>query len=220
MFSQKPYYFPYICTIFFVLSIKASLVEITKINPAFQLDIKYATTDNFTGKVVYVSSKCYLEDAVANALNKVQKDLNKMGLGLKIFDGYRPFSIQEKFWKIYPNERYVAKPERDKNGKPIKGSKHNRGAAVDLTLINLKTGKEVEMPSSFDEFSEKAHRDYSKMKSKIAAQNCKVLENVMKKHGFVGLSSEWWHFDYKQFENFPLQDVLIDQDILSCKGTL
>ncbi len=179
--------------------LNANLVEIQKINPTIKLDIRYATTNNFTGKIIYPSARCFLEEEVAKALDAVQKELNLMGYGLKIFDGYRPLSVQKIFWNIYPDEKYVANP--------TKGSKHNRGTAVDLTLIDIKSGIELKMPSEFDEFSSRANRDYTKMKDQIAKRNCKLLEVVMQKQGFIGIASEWWHFDYKNLGKYPIQDI-------------
>ena len=173
------------------------LVEIVKINSKIKLDIKYSTTNNFTGKTVYSSNRCFLIKEVAIALNKVEKDLEKQGLGLKVWDGYRPLSVQKIFWSICPNENYVANP--------AKGSNHNRGTAVDLTLVDLKTGKELVMPSMFDDFSSKASRNYSKM-SAVVSKNCRVLESLMVKHGFHAPYSEWWHFDYKNWKNYPVLD--------------
>ena len=186
------------CAIFFIFgvaSVKAKLVPVVKVNKNIRFDIRYATKNNFTGKVVYPSATCYLQEKAALALGAAQKELEKRGLGLKVFDGYRPPSVQKKFWDIlgerFPNPveraRYVAPPER--------GSKHSTGMAVDLTLVDLKTGKELEMPSAFDDFSEKAHRTYNKMPSKLVAKNCRLLEKVMKKHGFFGCPTEWWHFN-------------------------
>lgn len=177
------------CVLLFFVAcgLQAKLVELIKINQTFVLDVRYATADNFTGKKVYPSARCFLQEPAALALAKVQDELKKQDLGLKIWDAYRPLSVQKIFWEIYPNENYVADP--------VKGSRHNRGCAVDLTLVDLKTGKELVMPSNFDDFSEKASRDYEKMDSE-ARKNCKLLEATMEKHGFKGLSSEWWHFDF------------------------
>lgn len=204
MYFAKLYHASIFAIIFFSLcqtikSLNAKLVDITKINPTIKLDIRYATTNNFTGKIIYPSAKCYLEEDAAKALDKIQKELSLMGLGLKIFDGYRPLSVQKKFWSIYPNENYVANPQ--------KGSVHNRGCAVDLTLIDLRTGEELKMPSEFDDFSQKAHRNYSKMKNKTVKLNCKILELVMEKHGFNGLFHEWWHFNFRDKELYPIQNI-------------
>ncbi len=178
------------------------LVDIANINPNIRLDIRYATTNNFTGKVVYLSSRCYLRRGTAEKLNKVQQELQELGLGLKIFDGYRPLSVQEKFWEICPDPRYVADP--------AEGSKHNRGSAVDVTLIELATGNELSMPSGFDEFTEKAHRAYASMLPP-AGRNCKLLELIMVKHGFIPLPTEWWHFDDEDWQSYELLDKTFDQ---------
>jgi len=174
------------------------LVEVIKVNPRIKLDIRYATENNFTKKIVYSSARCFLRKATMDKLSKVQEELELQGLGLKVFDGYRPRSVQYKFWELCPNRLYVADPK--------KGSIHNRGTAVDLTLINLKTGVEFEMPSAFDDFSERAHREYEKM-TPVVAKNCKLLEDVMVKHGFTPKPWEWWHFDDADWQKYDLLDV-------------
>lgn len=178
--------------------ISCVFLAITAVNPTIVLDIRYAKTNNLTGKIIYPQSGCYLRAPAAHALDLVQKDLNKIGLGLKVFDGYRPLRYQKLFWSIMPDERYVAHPD--------KGSKHNRGAAVDLTLIRLADGQELEMPSDFDDLSERAHRNYAAMHPEVA-KNCMVLEEVMARHGFTGWPEEWWHFDFKGWEQYPLEDI-------------
>ncbi|MBM3893044.1 M15 family metallopeptidase [Candidatus Dependentiae bacterium] len=185
------------------------LVNVAQAIPSIVLDIKYATDNNFTGKAVYTHSVCYLRRAVVDALKQVQQELGKQGFGLKIWDGYRPYMVQQKFWDLVPDPRYV--------GDPAKGSKHNRGAAVDLTIISLTTGKELTMPSAFDDFSEKAHRNYAAM-SPEAAKNCRFLEDAMTKHGFAGLPTEWWHFDYTggqeqapRWQQFALLNVSFEE---------
>ncbi len=204
--SFKPVFYS---VLFLIFGLSAELVELIKINKTLVLDVRYATLNNFTGKKVYPSGRCFLQRPAALALNKVQRELKKHGLGLKIWDAYRPLSVQKIFWEIYPNDNYVADP--------AKGSRHNRGCAVDVTLIDLKTGKELEMPSCFDDFSEKAGRDYEKMDSE-ARKNCKLLETAMEKYGFKGLSSEWWHFDFvgvgievgkEAWKQYPVTDVAI-----------
>lgn len=177
------------------------LVEICLINPNIKLDIRYATAHNFTGKPVYKQARCFLRKATAQKIDAVQKKLETMGLGLKIWDAYRPRSVQYIFWNLTPDKRYVADPK--------KGSKHNRGAAVDCTLVN-KYGRELEMPSEFDEFSEQAHRNYDKMTFK-AAKNCKLLESLMVKHGFSFINHEWWHFDDVDWKQYDLLDIPFDQ---------
>ncbi len=185
----------------------AGLVDVTSLAPSIRLDIRYATTNNFTGQAVYPAARCYLRTDVAKRLARVQAELEGQGLGLKVYDCYRPFSIQKRFWAIVPNEDYVAKPE-EKNGKPVSGSKHNRGAAVDLTLVDA-AGNELSMPSGFDDFSEKAHRDYAGG-DPAARANSKRLEAAMAKEGFAGLPTEWWHFDGPGWQGYGLLDAPIN----------
>jgi len=172
-------------------------VELNKMNRNILLDIRYATTNNFTGKVVYPEARAFLVDDAAYSLDSVQKELESMGLGLKIYDAYRPLSVQKIFWEIMPDEHYVADPK--------KGSRHNRGMAVDLTLTD-KNGKELLMPTGYDDFTEKAHRDYTNLTAE-QIKNRKILEDIMSKYGFTGLPTEWWHFDYRGWENYDVMDV-------------
>jgi beta-N-acetylhexosaminidase/D-alanyl-D-alanine dipeptidase len=185
----------------------AGLVDVTKAAPDVKLDIRYATPNNFTKVAVYPAAKCYLRADVAARLARVQADLEKQGLGLKVYDCYRPFSIQKKFWALVPNEDWVAKPV-EKDGKPATGSKHNRGAAVDLTLVDA-AGNELPMPSGFDDFTEKARRDYTGG-DKAALANSKKLEAAMRKEGFEPLPSEWWHFDGPGWQGYELLDAPIN----------
>lgn len=169
------------------------LVDIKQINSHIQVDLKYATSDNFTGKIVYDFDQCFLLEPVALKLSEVQKELEKLKLGLKVWDGYRPLAAQWKFWELVPDERYVSDPR--------KGGQHTRGTAVDLTLITAE-GLELLMPSAFDDFSEKAHQNY--MNAPIEAiKNRNLLRQIMEKHHFVGASTEWWHFDFIGWENYP-----------------
>lgn len=177
------------------------LVNITAINPHIQLDIRYATTNNFTKKKIYSGGYCFLQKPVARALNNVQKELELLGLGLTIFDGYRPLSVQKIFWDLVPDERYVANP--------TKGSRHNRGCAVDVTLIKA-DGSAVLMPTEFDDFTTKAHRDYRQLPPEAIA-NRDLLTTIMTKHGFIGLPTEWWHFDYKTWEEYPILDISFEE---------
>lgn len=173
-------------------------VELTKLIPGLVLDIRYATTNNFTGQKVYPDARCFLRRATTEKLKLVQEQLGKEGLGLKIFDGFRPLAVQRKFWEIMPDDRYVANPAN--------GSRHNRGAAVDLTLIRLSDGRELPMPTPFDDFSEKAGRDYSTLPAEIV-RNRSLLREAMENHGFVGLTTEWWHFDDADWKNYPIADL-------------
>jgi len=184
-----------------------ALVDIEKINPRIKVEIKYATEDNFTGRRLYDVGKCFLRRFVAVKLDSVQRELEKFGLGLKVWDCYRPLSVQKILWSIVPDERYVANP--------AKGSRHNRGCAVDLTLVDS-CGNELPMPTKYDDFTEKAHRDYFDLPDTLI-KNREILENVMRKYGFIPLPTEWWHFDFEGWEKFsildiPLKELLRDEN--------
>lgn len=176
------------------------LVELIKISPKILLDIRYATERNFTGRKIYLSERCFLIKKTALRLDKVQKNLEKLGLGLKVFDGYRPCHVQEIFWGYVPDPRYIADPKV--------GSKHSRGASVDVALVDL-TGKELSMPSEFDEFSEKASYRYDKG-SLEALKNREFLKQAMMAEGFIPYEEEWWHFDDPEWDQYPLLDIGID----------
>lgn len=173
------------------------LTDVPQAVPGVRLDIRYATADNFTKAVVYPAARCLLRPEAAAALGKVQSELAAKGLGLKLWDCYRPLSVQRHFWELVPDPRYVADPK--------KGSRHNRGAAVDLTLVDA-AGRELEMPTGYDDFSEAAHRA-SAAGTPAARANARTLEDAMVRHGFKGLPTEWWHFDFSGWEAFPLLDV-------------
>ena len=153
--------------------------------PDILIDLKYAGTDNFTGQVVYDFSTAYLRYGTVRKLAAVQEDLRQLGLGLKIWDGFRPVSAQYKLWEICPDTRYVANPQ-------LGFSSHSRGNTVDVTMVD-EDGREVEMPTAFDDFSKKADREYSDC-TQEAADNALILEALMEKHGFSGYKNEWWHF--------------------------
>lgn len=177
------------------------LVEIQKVNPTILIDLKYATPDNFTKETVYTFNKCYLKSIVALKLSAVQKELNHQNLGLKVWDGYRPMAAQKRFWELVPDPRYVSPPG--------KGGRHTRGTAIDLTLVDLK-GNELPMPTPYDDFSLRAHRNYMKLPQHII-RNRSILQNTMAKHGFTGLRTEWWHFDYKYWRQFPPIPLTMEQ---------
>ncbi len=176
------------------------LVDVQKINPRILVELRYATTNNFMKKSVYPSARCLLQQPVAERLSRVQARLEQEGLGLKIFDAYRPLSAQWELWKIVPNPTFVADPR--------KGSKHNRGAAVDLTLVDS-LGNELEMPTQYDEFVKAARSDYHDLPAHILKNRAK-LHNAMKAEGFIPNPSEWWHFDDKDWKKFPILDVPFD----------
>jgi len=170
-------------------------VDVTAVVPDVVLDLRYATEDNFTGKAVYPVAHCKLRRSVAARLAKAAATLRKQDRRLLVWDCYRPKSIQEVFWKLVPDERYVADPK--------KGSRHSRGAAIDVGLVD-KDGKAVTLPTKFDDFSEAAHRANA-LKGDSGAE-ARTLEAAMKKAGFVGMPTEWWHFDAPDAAKFPLSD--------------
>lgn len=177
------------------------LVDVEKLFPDALFDIRYATINNFTGKIIYPAPRCFLEAATANALLNVQESLKAHNVRFKIFDGYRPLSVQRIFWSIFPDERYVANPE--------KGSRHNRGCAIDLTLVDVH-GTELAMGTEFDDFTERAHRNYTKLSSR-ELENRHLLESHMAAQGFIGVPTEWWHFDYKNWEQYPILDLSFEE---------
>jgi D-alanyl-D-alanine dipeptidase len=174
------------------------LVEISKVIPGIQLDIKYATTDNFMHRAMYNQPRAFARAPVAEALKQVQAELKTKGLGLKIYDAYRPYAVTVDFFKMTPDTNFVANPKY--------GSKHNRGCAIDLSVIDLKTGKELNMPTPFDSFSRKAAAAYTDLPAN-QLQNRALLKAVMEAHGFTELKTEWWHFDFNGWQQYELLDV-------------
>jgi D-alanyl-D-alanine dipeptidase len=175
------------------------MVDLATIGVA--LDLRYATTNNFLHTQLYPVAKAFLRVPVAAALADVERDLARDGLGVKVFDAYRPYSVTVKMWEPIKNPDYVADP--------AKGSRHNRGAAVDLTLIDLRTGKELAMPTGFDDFTPRARNDFNDLPAEVIANRAK-LRDVMSRHGFEPLPSEWWHYDFKGWERFELLDVPLE----------
>jgi D-alanyl-D-alanine dipeptidase len=179
---------------------KPDLVELIKLDPTFKLDIRYATNSNFVGRPVYTEARAFLQRPAAEALVRVNRKLKEKGYGLMIFDGYRPWSVTKLFWDITPEDKkkFVADPS--------KGSRHNRGCAVDLTLYDLKTGMEVTMTSYYDEFSERSHPDYKGgTEQQRAARD--LLRKMMESEGFTVYEEEWWHFDYKDWREYPILNL-------------
>jgi zinc D-Ala-D-Ala dipeptidase len=175
------------------------MVDIKKLIPNIVLDLKYATTDNFMKIKLYPPIKTtYLRKEAAIALQKVQQELNKQGLGLKIFDAYRPYHVTEKMWEPVQDDRYAADPK--------KGSGHNRGVAIDLTIIDLKIKKELNMGTGFDNFSDTAHTDFIHLPQQVL-QNRNLLKTTMEKNGFKVLDTEWWHFYLPNAKEFELLDI-------------
>lgn len=181
---------------------KADLVELTTVDPTIHLDIRYATPNNFTGRVVYDEARAFLQRPAAEALVRVSAALKDKGYGLLVFDGYRPWRVTKLFWDITSQEK------RDAGfvANPAKGSKHNRGAAVDLSLYDLSTGREVEMPSPYDEFTERADPDYAGGTSEQRERR-DFLRAAMEKEGFTVDPGEWWHFNFKGWQEYPILDI-------------
>ena len=176
------------------------LVELVTLDPTIHLDIRYATADNFTGKPVYRQARAFLQRPAAEALARAGRTLAAEGYGLLIFDGYRPWRITKLFWDVTPADKkqFVANPKR--------GSRHNRGCAVDLTLFDLATGAEVQMPSPYDDFTEKAAPDYpGGTPEERAARD--LLRRAMEAEGFTVYEHEWWHFDYKDWRSYRVLDI-------------
>ena len=170
------------------------LVNIKEIIPDIDIELLFATKNNIFHEAIYDSSACYLRRGVAERLDRVQKNLKKMGYGLKIWEGYRPYSATLRLWDKYKDPQFVADPKY--------GSKHNRGAAVDVTLIDHK-GKELSMPSEYCEFTERANRKYNKG-DEMALYHRDILENAMAAEGFIPYRKEWWHFNDKYWESYPI----------------
>jgi zinc D-Ala-D-Ala dipeptidase len=174
------------------------LIDLTKFVPGLVLDIRYATTNNFTGEKIYNLSRAYARKPVAEALRKIQEELKAKGLGIKIFDAYRPYKATVKFYEVYHDTTYVASPYR--------GSRHNRGCALDLTVIDLKTGQELRMPTDYDSFKKEAWPSTPVSDPQIRKNRALLIE-VMEKHGFKVNGSEWWHYDFKGWKNFEVMDI-------------
>jgi zinc D-Ala-D-Ala dipeptidase len=176
------------------------MVELKSRIPGLVYDLRYATTNNFMHRRMYPAktSVTFLRLPAASALLKVQQELKEKGLGLKIFDAYRPYSVTVLFWELVKDERYVANP--------AKGSGHNRGIAVDLTIIYLHNGAEMDMGTGFDNFSDTAHQAFTGLPEEIL-QNRKLLRATMEKYGFRALETEWWHYYLADGNRFELLDI-------------
>lgn len=183
---------------------EADLVELVRLDPTIALDVRYATPRNFVGRAVYAQPRAFLQRPAAEALVRVHRGLAARGLGLVVFDGYRPWSVTKLFWDLVPldKKQFVANPE--------KGSKHNRGCAVDLSLVDRATGAALPMPSDFDELSERAHVAWKGGEALVRA-NRDVLRAAMEAEGFTVYSAEWWHYDFKDWREYPVLDVPFEE---------
>ena len=180
------------------------MIELKQLIPNLTYDLRYASTNNFMARRMYPKKtrNTFLRLPAATALRAVQNELNTKGLGLKIWDAYRPYSVTESFWELIKDERYVADPK--------KGSGHNRGIAVDLTVISLATGKELEMGTGFDNFSDTAHHDFQNLSS-VVLQNRQLLKSTMERYGFVAFATEWWHYSLPNATYFEVLDIPFKQ---------
>ena len=173
---------------------KKNWIELKTLDTTFVYDLRYATTHNFVHKKMYPCAKCFLRPEVAQRLVKIQAELRKMRLSLKLFDCYRPGKVQKELWKIKPDPHYVADPK--------KGSMHNRGLAVDLTIVD-KNGKDLDMGTPFDYFGKKAYQNYTDLPDTIL-KNRALLRNIMKKYDMEPIKSEWWHYSYRK-KDYPIE---------------
>ena len=185
---------------FVVWGQQSDFVRLKDLSPDFVYELKYATPDNFLKQAVYDCGECYLRKSTAEALVKANEAFKQLGYRIKLFDCYRPLSVQKKMWKILPGTHYVANP--------AKGSKHNRGAAVDLTLVDAQ-GKELNMGTPFDFFGKEAHHTYTEYPKEVL-ENRKLLKETLDKFNFKSIYSEWWHYEYRpemqsKVENFEWQ---------------
>ena len=174
----------------------SSFVPVTDYIPDMLVELKYASQDNFTGQTIYEFEDAFARFGTVKKLAEVQESLHEVGLGLKIWDAFRPVAAQFRLWEVCPDDTYVADPRKGY-------SNHSRGNAVDVALVDLE-GREVEMPTQFDDFSGKADRNYADC-TETAADNARLLQDVMQKHGFVPYYGEWWHFADE--EKYPVEEV-------------
>lgn len=183
---------------------KPDLVELAPLDPTFRLDIRYATSNNFAGRVVYDEARAFLQRPAAEALVRVARRLRERGFGIIIYDGYRPWSVTKIFWDITPSgkKKFVANPK--------KGSRHNRGVAIDLSLYDLRTGQPAEMPSGYDEFTKRAAINYTGG-TETARYHRDLLRWAMQQEGFYPHKDEWWHYDYETWHEYPILNVPFSQ---------
>ena len=186
-------------------TVRKGLIELTHLDPTIRLDIRYATTNNFTGRQLYSQSRAFLVGRAAQALLVAHRSAQAAGFGLTIYDAYRPLRVTKKLWDATPpgpKRNYVANPKH--------GSKHNRGCAVDLTLHHLADSAQVAMPSGYDEFTLRAHRNFVDAPAE-ALKHRDLLERLMEEAGFRGASNEWWHFDFVGWQDYPVLDVPFEE---------
>src|SRR5688572_22502217 len=180
------------------------LVELTKLDPTIRLDIRYATTNNLFGSVFYAQPRAFMQRPAAESVVRAHRKLKPLGYGLLVHDAYRPWYVTKVFWDATPKEKklFVADPS--------KGSRHNRGCAVDITLYDLKTKKVVEMVSTYDETTDRAYPNYPGGTS-LQRWHRDLLRAAMEAEGFTMYEAEWWHFDYNDWQKYPIQNIPFNQ---------
>ena len=179
---------------------KTDLVELVKLDPTIRLDIRYATKNNFLGKKVYKEARAFLQRPAAEALVRVNQKLRSQGYGLVVHDGYRPWAVTKAFWDATPEDKKIFVAD------PAKGSRHNRGCAIDLSMFDLKTGVTVRMPSEYDEMTERSHINYECATPETKRLR-EILRSAMVAEGFAVYEPEWWHYDYKDWKEYPIGNV-------------
>jgi zinc D-Ala-D-Ala dipeptidase len=181
------------------LNEKKELIDIKKRIPTLILDLKYSTQNNFTKTILYKNViSTYMRMPAAIALQQVQNNLQQKGLGLKVFDAYRPYAATKLMWDLIHDERYVANPKN--------GSNHNRGLAIDLTIINLKTAQELDMGTGFDNFTDTAHHTFINL-PKSVVENRQLLKTTMEQFGFKSFDTEWWHYTWPNDMEYEVLDL-------------
>jgi len=180
-----------------------AFVNLAEYAESFAYNMKYATEDNFLKKVVYDCSDCLIRKEVADALIQANDSLNTYGYSIQFFDCYRPIDVQKQMWEIYPDARYVANPNTT-------GSIHNRGGAVDITLVDA-SGNELDMGTGFDHFGEEAHHSYQDLNEEVI-QNRRLLKGIMMHFGFDPIKTEWWHYNFRSSNNYALSNFKVKCD--------
>jgi CubicO group peptidase (beta-lactamase class C family)/D-alanyl-D-alanine dipeptidase len=183
---------------------KPELVELISLDPTIKLDLRYATDNNFLGAPLYKSAHAYMQKPAAEALVRVNKKLAEQGYGLMIFDSYRPWPVTKLFWEATPEKDHIFVAD------PSKGSRHNRGCAVDLTLYDRKTGKPLETTGGFDEMTDRSYPDYAGGTS-LQRWDRDLLRRAMESEGFTVYEWEWWHFDYKDWQKYPIGTAAFEE---------
>lgn len=180
------------------------MIELIKLDETILLDIRYARSDNFVGHPVYPEARAFLQEVAANSLVAAHRRLRKVGLGIVIFDAYRPWSVTKLFWQTATEDQrpYIADP--------AVGSRHNRGCAVDLSLYDLSTKQFLKMPTNFDEFNSRAHTNYTGG-TRDERRNRDLLIETMESFDFTANSREWWHYDHRDWEKYEVMDKPFDE---------